>query len=69
MPKSTSAARPKDRLIHIRLSEETHQRLRIIAAARDTSIQILVNDLIVEEVKDGLLPSQWLNLKPKRPSK
>ncbi len=37
---------PRDRMIHIRLDIETHKRLKINAAQKETTIQQLVADLI-----------------------
>jgi hypothetical protein len=37
-------------MIHIRLDEQTHKRLRILVAHRDTTFQQLVEDLIRREV-------------------
>ena len=37
-------------MIHVRLDEKTHRRLKIIVAQRTTTIQQLVEDLIVREV-------------------
>ena len=39
-----------DRMIHIRLSRETHRRLRIRAAELDTTIQEWVAATIVKEL-------------------
>jgi len=36
-------------MIHVRLDEKTHRRLKIIAAQRTTTIQQLVEDLILKE--------------------
>jgi len=38
-------------MIHIRLNEQIHKKLRILVAQRDTTIQQLVNDLIQREVE------------------
>lgn len=43
-----------ERLIHIRLSTETHKRLRIRAAELDTSLQEWVKSVI----ENGLKPSK-----------
>ncbi len=37
-------------LIHVRLDEKTHRRLKILVAQRTTTIQELVEDLILREV-------------------
>lgn len=37
-------------MIHIRLDEQMHKKLRILVAHKDTTIQQLVNDLIRREV-------------------
>ena len=37
-------------MIHIRLDGDTHRQLRIIVTKKDTTIQQLVNDLILREV-------------------
>ena len=39
-----------ERLIHIRLSEEVHKRLRIRAAELDISMQKLVEQMIEKEL-------------------
>ena len=37
-------------MIHVRLDEKIHRRLKIIVAQRTTTIQQLVEDLILHEV-------------------
>jgi len=37
-------------MIHVRLDEKTHRRLKIVVAQRTTTIQQLVEDLIRQEV-------------------
>ena len=39
------------RMIHIRLADDVHRRLRIRAAREDTTIQKWVASLIVEKLK------------------
>ena len=46
--KQKSNTQSKDRMIHIRLDENTHKRLKIKAVQGDTTIQQLVEDLILE---------------------
>jgi predicted HicB family RNase H-like nuclease len=46
--KKESNAHTKDRMIHIRLDDKTHKRLKIKAVQEDTSIQKLVEDLILK---------------------
>lgn len=41
---------PKDRMIHIRLDEATHKRLKIEAVYRDTTVQNLVEELILKNI-------------------
>jgi predicted HicB family RNase H-like nuclease len=41
---------PQERLIHIRLSEEIHKRLRIKVAELDTSMQDWVAGLVEKEL-------------------
>ena len=43
--------RDDGRMIHIRLSAETHKKLRIRAAEQDVSIQALVESLIEGSLK------------------
>jgi predicted HicB family RNase H-like nuclease len=46
---------PRGRMIHIRLDEETHKKLKIHAAMTSTTIQQLVEDLIrLKVVKPGI---------------
>jgi hypothetical protein len=37
-------------MIHVRLDEKTHRRLKIVVAQRTTTIQQLVEDLILREI-------------------
>ena len=46
--KKNSAHPSKDRMIHIRLSSQAHKQLRVRAAQEDTTIQRLVEDLILK---------------------
>ena len=41
---------PEDRLIHIRLSNEVHRALRIIAAKEDVTLQEFVSSLVERAV-------------------
>ncbi len=41
----------KKRMIHIRLSDEAHRRLRILAAELDTSIQEWVEGIVIRELE------------------
>jgi predicted HicB family RNase H-like nuclease len=40
----------KNRMIHIRLDNKTHRRLKIKAVKEDTTVQKLVEDLILESI-------------------
>lgn len=52
MPREkTTHTKPK--MIHIRLSEELHQQLRIQVAKENQTIQDWVEQLIVKNVKPG----------------
>ena len=46
--KKESNSHTKDRMIHIRLDDKTHKRLKIKAVKEDTSIQKLVEALILK---------------------
>jgi hypothetical protein len=37
-------------IIHVRLDEKTHRRLKIVVAQRTTTIQQVVEDLILREI-------------------
>lgn len=37
-------------MIHIRLDEATHKRLKLVAVHRDTTIQSLVEELILKNI-------------------
>ncbi len=41
----------KQRMIHVRLSDEAHRRLRILAAELDTSIQKWVEAIVTRELE------------------
>jgi len=45
-----SGDRPKERMIHIRLDEETHRHIKIEAVKNDTTIQQLIEDLILRNL-------------------
>jgi len=48
--KKTAKKEDDQRMIHVRLTEETHKRLRIRVAEEDTSIQEWVAGLIIKEL-------------------
>ena len=48
--KKESNAHTKDRMIHIRLDDKTHRRLKIEAVQNDTTIQSLVEELILQSL-------------------
>jgi len=48
--KKNSSKQPKDRMIHIRLDDKTHRRLKIEAVQNDTTIQSLVEELILQSL-------------------
>jgi predicted HicB family RNase H-like nuclease len=41
----------KKRMIHIRLDDKVHKELRIQAVQKDTTIQTIVEDLILQSLK------------------
>jgi len=45
--KNKTDKRTKERMIHIRLDDNTHRQLKINAVQNDTTIQQLVEDLIL----------------------
>jgi len=48
--KDTNLKRPKERMVHVRLTEELHKRLRIGAAEKDTTLQDWVAMAIEHEL-------------------
>ena len=48
--KKISNTQSKDRMIHIRLNEETHKLLKMRAVQNDTTIQKLVEKLILQSL-------------------
>ena len=48
--RNNNAKRPKARMVHVRLTEEVHKRLRIRAAENDTTLQ----DWVAEAIKNEL---------------
>ena len=48
--KKKSNAQTKDRMIHIRLDSHTHKRLKMEAVQKETSIQKMVEDLILKSI-------------------
>jgi len=53
MPKMPTTATRK---LHLNIPEDVHQRLRVICAYEDKSMQDFVTELIAEAVKDVRLP-------------
>jgi len=51
-----SKAKKRERKIHVALSEDVHQRLRVKCAMEDVTIQQYVSKLIEKEVADVQLP-------------
>ena len=45
----------KTRMIHVRLDEETHRRLRVMVASNDSSIQDCVATLVQNKLKTSSL--------------
>jgi len=41
----------KQRMIHVRLSDEAHRRVRILAAELDTNIQKWVEGIVTKELE------------------
>ena len=58
--------RPAIRKIHINLTEEAHQKLRIKCAMEDLTIQDYVAGLIEESLKDTDLPDVMIKEKIQR---
>ncbi len=50
-------AKPRERKIHVALSEDVHQKLRVKCAMEDVTIQQYVSNLIEKDVADVQLPS------------
>lgn len=46
-------AKSRDRMIHIRLDENTHKRLKLEAVHRDSTVQNLVERLIRNSLTDS----------------
>lgn len=45
------SAHAKDRMIHIRLDDRTHKRLKLKAVHHDTTVQNLVEQLILSSLE------------------
>lgn len=39
------------RMVHVRLNEDLHRRLRVLVAARDETIQVFLATLVAREVE------------------
>ena len=48
--RNNNTRRPKERMVHVRLTEELHKRLRICAAENDTTLQ----DWVAMAIKNEL---------------
>lgn len=56
---SLSAKRSKktgERMVHVRLSEELHVRLRVLVAVRDETIQDFLATLVAREIDRQAIP-------------
>lgn len=49
MPKKKTPTRPT-KMIHIRLTEETHRRLKVLVAGKGITVQEFVSKVIEEKV-------------------
>jgi len=56
-------AKPKERKIHVALPDEVHQKLRVMCALEDVTIQEYVSRLIAKDVQDVELPVKAANTK------
>ena len=56
-------AKPKERKIHEALPDEVHQKLRVMCALEDVTIQEYVSRLIAKDVQDVELPVKAANTK------
>ena len=56
-------AKPKERKIHGALPDEVHQKLRVMCALEDVTIQEYVSRLIAKDVQDVELPVKAANTK------
>jgi Arc/MetJ-type ribon-helix-helix transcriptional regulator len=45
-----------ERMVHVRLPEELHRRLRVLVAARDETIQDFLAALVAREVERQAIP-------------
>jgi len=48
--RTNNTERPKERMVHVRLPEELHKRLRIRAAENDSTLQEWVAEAIKNEL-------------------
>lgn len=48
--RTTNTKRPTERMVHVRLTEEEHKRLRIRVAENDSTLQ----DWVAEAIRDEL---------------
>ena len=48
--RNDNTKRPKTRMVHVRLTEEVHKKLRIRAAENDTTLQDWVAEAIENEI-------------------
>ena len=48
--RNNNTRRPKERMVHVRLTEELHKRLRVCAAENDTTLQDWVATAIKNEL-------------------
>ena len=53
--RNDNTKRPKERIVHVRLTEELHKRLRICAAENDTTLQ----DWVATAIKNELDRQEW----------
>lgn len=51
--KTSTPTNPKssERMVHVRLTEDMHRRLRILVASRDETIQCFLAKLVAREVE------------------
>lgn len=47
----TTEKKASERMVHVRLTEDLHRRLRVLVAARDETIQDFLSALVAREVE------------------
>lgn len=61
MKPTSNENKAPERMVHVRLTEDLHRRLRVLVAARDETIQDFLSSLVAREVERQAITVPMVN--------